>query len=164
MDLAQSAQYIPPSAIWMWSFPVTYVIHLAEEYWGGEGYMAYLYRIRGVHLSTGRFFFFQGLGIVLASAGIFISLALKWPRFYLSVMGAVVLSNGITHTVTAIRHKGYGPGLVCSLLLWIPLGLGSLIVLSGQMPVLRLIVSSSIGFAINGVVALIAIRGGKLTQ
>jgi hypothetical protein len=162
MDIAQTTQYLPPSTIWMWSFPITYLIHVAEEYWGGEGYIAYLHRIRGVHLSAGRFFFFQGLGIALICIGIFVSLHLRWPRFFLSVVGAVVLSNGITHTVTAIRHRGYGPGLFCSVLIWIPLGLFTLIRLAGEMPTMRLIVSASIGFAINGVVALIAIRGGRL--
>lgn len=162
MDPGTVAPFVPPAAIWMWSFPVTYLIHIAEEYWGGEGYMAYLYRIRGVHLSKTRFFLFQGLGVVLIIAGIFISLHLKWPRFFLSIMGALVLSNGITHTVTAIRHRGYGPGLVCSVLLWIPLGIVTLVLLAIEIPTLRLIVAGSIGLAINGVVALIALRGGRL--
>ena len=146
----------------MWLFPVTHLIHIAEEYWGGEGYSAYLYRLRGVHLSTARFFFFQILGVVLSCIGIVVSLQLKWPRFFLSVMGALVLSNGITHTVTALRDRGYGPGLVSCVLIWIPLGLVTLVLLYGEMPFLRLVFSSSIGLAINAVVALIALRGGRL--
>ena len=31
-----------------WLFPLSYLLHIAEEYWGGEGYLAYLLRIRGV--------------------------------------------------------------------------------------------------------------------
>jgi hypothetical protein len=162
MDPANATQYIPPPAIWMWLFPVTYLIHIAEEYWGGEGYTAYLYRLRGVHLSTARFFAFQGLGVVLICFGIVLSLQLKWPRFMLAIMGALVLSNGVTHSVTALRHGGYGPGLVSCVLIWIPLGLVTLILLQGDMPVLRLVVASLIGFGINGAVALIALRGGRL--
>lgn len=146
----------------MWLFPVTYLIHIAEEYWCGEGYTAYLYRLRGVHLSTGRFFFFQGLGVVLICFGIVLSLQLRWPRFMLAIMGALVLSNGVTHTVTALRHGGYGPGLVSCVLIWIPLGLVTLILLQPGMPTLRLVVASSIGFGINATVALIALRGGRL--
>jgi Protein of unknown function with HXXEE motif len=162
MDPANATQYIPPSAIWMWIFPVTYLIHLAEEYWGGEGYPAYLYRLRGVHLSTARFFFFQILGIVLIVIGIFVSLHLRWPRFFLAIVGALVLSNGITHTVTALRHGGYGPGLVTCVLVWIPLGIVTLCLLFGEMPTSRLLVAASIGVAIQATVALIAMRGGKL--
>ncbi len=157
-----ATQYIPPSALWMWLFPITYLIHIAEEYWGGEGYCAYLYRLRGVHLTLARFFFFQGLGVVLIVAGIVISLHFKFPRFMLGVFGGLVLCNGITHTVTAIRHQGYGPGLVSCVLIWIPLGLVTLIILQGEMPVLRLVVASLIGFGINGAVALLAMRGGRL--
>jgi hypothetical protein len=146
----------------MWAFPVSYLIHIAEEYWGGEGYSAYLYRLRGVHLSTWRFFFFHGLGVVLVTIGIPISLTMKWPRFFLGIMGALVVSNGITHTVTALRHGGYGPGLVSCLLIWVPLGLVTLFLLYGEMPPLRLAVTISIGVAINATVALIALRGGKL--
>lgn len=162
MEISNASQYIPPSALWMWLFPVTYLIHIAEEYWGGEGYTAYLYRLRGVHLSTARFLAFQSLGVVLICIGIVISLNLKWPRFFLTIMGALVLSNGITHTVTALRHGGYGPGLVSCVLIWIPLGLVTLILLQGEMPTLRFVVASLIGFGINAAVALIAIRGGRL--
>ena len=153
---------MPPSAIWMWLFPLTYLIHIAEEYWGGEGYCAYLYRLRGVRLSTARFLFFQSLGVVLLSLGIVLSRQLKWPRFMLALMGALVLSNGLTHSITALRDRGYGPGLVSCVLIWIPLGLVTLILLPGQMQISRYIVSALIGFAINGAVALIAIRGGRL--
>ena len=162
MDISNASQYIPPSALWMWLFPVTYLIHIAEEYWAGEGYTAYLYRLRGVHLSTARFLAFQTLGVVLICIGIVVSLNLKWPRFFLTIMGALVLSNGITHTATALRHGGYGPGLVSCVLIWIPLGLITLILLQGEMPTLRFVVASLIGFGINAAVALIALRGGRL--
>src|SRR5436190_19020628 len=162
MDIVNAPSYVPPSAIWMWLFPVTYLIHIDEEYWAGEGYTAYLHRLRGVHLSTARFFAFQGLGVILICIGIVVSLNLKWPRFFLTIMGALVLSNGITHTVTALRHGGYGPGLVSSALIWIPLGLVTLVLLYGEMPALRFAVASLIGFAINAAVALIALRGGRL--
>src|SRR4051812_11903662 len=33
-----------------WIFPITYLIHIVEELWGGEGYPAYIHRLRGVQL------------------------------------------------------------------------------------------------------------------
>lgn len=146
----------------MWLFPVTYLIHIAEEYWGGEGYSAYLLRLRDVHLSPARFLAFQSLGVVLIIFGLIISERLKFPLFMLTILGALVLSNGITHTLTAIRHSGYGPGLVSSAVLWIPLGLVTLFRVFGQMTTLRYIVAVSIGLAINAMVGLIALRGGRL--
>jgi hypothetical protein len=146
----------------MWLFPVTYVIHIAEEYWGGEGYSAYLLRLRDVHMSPGRFLAFQSLGVGLIIFGLIISERLRFPEFTLTIFGALVLSNGITHSVTAISHGGYGPGLVSSTLLWIPLGLVTLVRLFGQIGTLRYIMAVSIGLAINAIVALIALEGGRL--
>jgi hypothetical protein len=162
MDISNGTQYVPPSALWMWLFPVTYLLHIAEEYWGGEGYAAYLFRLRGVHLSTERFLFFQGLGVVLIVAGIILSLHFRFPRFMLGILGGLVLCNGITHTVTALSHGGYGPGLVSCVLAWIPLGLVTLFLLYGQMPTPRWFLAMAIGFAINGAVALLTMRGGRL--
>ena len=162
MDPANGSQYVPVSALWLWLFPVTYLIHIAEEYWGGEGYSAYLFRLRGVHLSPARFLVLQALGVVLIVVGVILSQQFRFSRFMLVILGALVLSNGITHTVTAVRHGGYGPGVVSCLLIWIPLGLVTLFRLLGQMTTARYVTAVTIGFAINGLVALIALRGGRL--
>lgn len=103
-------------------FPITFAIHFAEEYWAGEGYPAYLFRLRGVELSTTRFVVFQILGFVLFVAAGVISKYLKFPEFMIVVLGGLVLSNGLSHSITALWDGGYGPGLFSSIFLWIPLG------------------------------------------
>jgi Protein of unknown function with HXXEE motif len=148
--------------LWLWLFPVTYVIHIAEEYWGGEGYPAYLLRLRGVHLSPTRFLIDQSLGLALVIAGVILARHFKWPRFLLTVLGALVLSNGITHTLTAFFHPGYGPGLVSSMIIWIPLGAFTLFRTRREMSNRRYFVALATGVAINGIVALVALRGGRL--
>jgi len=32
---------------WVWLLPATYLIHLVEEVWGGEGYAAWITRLSG---------------------------------------------------------------------------------------------------------------------
>ena len=151
-----------PTTLWLSLFPFTYVIHFAEEYWGGEGYPAYLLRLRGVHLSPTRFVAFQAFGFVLFVAAGVISRQLKFPEFMIVVLAGLVLCNGITHTITALWAGGYGPGLLSSLLLWIPLGGLTIVLMFGRLAPGRLALAASIGFAINGIVALVAIRGGRL--
>ena len=151
-----------PTTLWLSLFPLTYVIHFAEEYWGGEGYSAYLYRLRGVHLSPVRFVAFQAFGFVLFVAAGVISRQLKFPEFMIVILGALVLCNGITHTITALWDGGYGPGLYSSMLLWIPLGGLTLVLMFGRISHSRLALATLIGFAINGLVALVAMRGGRL--
>src|SRR6267142_3759092 len=127
-----------PTTSWLSLFPLTYVIHFAEEYWGGEGYSAYLYRLRGVHLSPLLFVAFQALGFVLFVAAGVIARQLKFPEFMIVILGALVLCNGITHTLTALWDGGYGPGLMSSMLLWIPLGGLTLVLMFGQISHARL--------------------------
>src|SRR4029078_8609056 len=128
-----STQTISPSQtavnFWLWVFPVTYLIHVAEEYWGGEGYPAYILRLRGVHMTTTRFLVAQGLGVVLVTIGVVLAQRFKFPRMMLIILGAIVLVNGITHTATALSIMSYGPGLWSSIFLWMPLGIYTLCLL-----------------------------------
>ena len=148
---------------WLWVFPVSYLIHAAEEFWGGEGYTAYLYRLRGVHISISRFIVLHILGFVFISAGMIIAWFLHFPVFMVAIFGSLILSNGISHTVTAIWDRGYGPGLITSIL-WIPLGALAMydMYLSGQITSLRLAIALAIGLGINGFIAFFTMKGGRL--
>jgi hypothetical protein len=157
-----ATQPLIPTTLWLSLFPITYVIHFIEEYWGGEGYPAYLLRLRGVHLSSTRFIGFQVLGFILFVAAGIISSKLKFPEFMIIVLAGLVLCNGTTHTITAVWAGGYGPGLLTSMLLWIPLGAISIVLMFGRIAHTRLALATAIGFAIQGLIALIAIRGGRL--
>jgi len=146
---------------WLWFFPVSYVIHAAEEFWGGEGYTAYLYRLRGVHISISRFIVLHFLGLVLIATGVLIAYLLHFPVFMIVVFGALIFSNGISHTVTAIWDRGYGPGLITSIA-WIPLGAFAVYEMFGQISIARLVIASLIGIGMNGGVAFFTMKGGKL--
>ena len=148
--------------IWSWLFPATYLIHIAEEYWGGEGYSAYLLRLRGVHLSPTRFLVVQSLGVVLMVAGVILARRFGFRQMMLVIFGAIVLVNGLTHTVTSVRHGGYGPGLVSSLVIWIPLGLITLFRFKGRISERRYWTSVAIGVGVNGIIAVLTLRGGRI--
>ncbi len=145
---------------WLWFFPVSYLIHAAEEFWGGEGYTAYLYRLRGVHISVSRFIILHLLGLTLISAGLGLAYLLHFPVFMIVIFGALIFSNGISHTVTAIWDRGYGPGLITSIL-WIPLGALAVYDMFGQVSNLRLAIAAVIGIGIMGGVAFFTMKGGK---
>ena len=75
------------TTIWSWLFPVTYLIHIAEEYWGGGGYSAYLLRLRGVHLSPTRFLLAQSIGVILVVVGIMLARRFNFPHMMLVILG-----------------------------------------------------------------------------
>ncbi len=161
-----STQTKSPSAaainFWLWLFPLTYLIHVAEEYWGGEGYPAYILRLRGVHMSTTRFLVAQGVGVVLVTVGVILARHFNFPAMMLIILGAIVLINGITHTVTALTIMSYGPGLWSSIFVWGPLGLITLIRFRNSVSRKRYWIAVAIGVGVNVVVGILTMRGGKV--
>jgi uncharacterized protein with HXXEE motif len=153
-----------PAAInfWLWMFPITYLIHIAEEYWGGEGYSAYIYRLRGVHLSPTRFLVAQSIGFILVTIGVILAHKFKFRRMMLIILGAVVLVNGLTHAFTALTILRYGPGLFSSIFIWMPLGVFVLVRFKNEVTRKRYWIGIAIGVGINLVVGVLTMRGARL--
>jgi hypothetical protein len=148
--------------LWSWIFPVTYLIHIAEEYWGGEGYSAYIYRIRGVHLSPARFLAAQSVGFILVTLAVILARQLSFPQTMLLILGTIVLINGLTHSFTSVTTHTYGPGLYSSVLIWIPLGLITLLGFKNGVTRKRYWLCVAIGVSINVLIGVITMRGGRL--
>lgn len=151
-----------PIALWCWVFPVTYLLHIAEEYYVADGYSAYLLKLRGVELSPTRFLATQSVGVVLMIAGILLAKRFNFQNTLVVILGAVVLVNGITHTVTSLAYWHYGPGLVTSILIWIPIGVATLFHFKGRMSDRRFWLAIAIGVAINAAIAVFTMRGGRI--
>ena len=161
-----TTQTNPPSQaavhFWLWVFPITYLIHVAEEYWVGEGYPAYILRLRGVHMSTARFLVAQGVGVVLVTIGVILARHFKFPRMMLIILGAIVLVNAITHTLTALSIMSYGPGLWSSIFIWGPLGAFTLLRFRNGVARKQYWIAIAIGVGVNVVVGILTMRGGRV--
>lgn len=145
-----------------WLIPITYLIHIAEELWGGEGYPAYIYRLRGVHLSSTRFLVAQFVGFVLVVLAIILSRHFSFPITMLLILVTTVMGNGLTHTVTALTTFTYNPGLLSSVLIWIPMGIFVLVRFKRGLSNRRYVMTIAIGLGINIAIGLITMRGGRL--
>lgn len=145
--------------LWSWLFPLTYVIHIAEEFYGGEGYSAYLKRLRGVEMSPTKFLVGQAIGLTLIVFGILIARRLGFPRQLLVILGTVVLFNGISHLATSAYYREYGPGLISGVVIWIPFGIATSMRFKSSMRPVRYWLYVAIGVAINAVIALITLKG-----
>lgn len=150
------------TAFWLWVFPFTYLIHIAEEYWGGEGYPAYILRLRGVHMSTTRFLVAQSVGVVLVTIGVILARRINFPRMMLVMLGTIVLVNGVTHCVTALSIMRYGPGLWSSIFIWMPLGLFTLVRFGNSVSRKQYWIGIAIGVGVNVVVGILTMRGGRV--
>jgi len=148
--------------LWSWIFPVTYLIHIAEEYWGGEGYSAYIFRVRGVHMTPLRFLAAQSIGFFLVTLAVILARQLSFPQTMLLILGTIVLINGLTHSFTSLTTHGYGPGLYSSVFIWIPLGLITLLGFKRGVSRKRYWLCIGIGIVVNVLIVVITRIGGRL--
>jgi hypothetical protein len=162
MDLKNHNRPLGFVDLCLWLFPLTYLVHIAEEYWGGEGYAAYILRVRGVHLSTTRFVLAQTLGTVLMAGGIMLARRFNFSYLVVIIMASIVLVNGLTHTMTSLSNRVYGPGVVSSAFIWIPLGIFCLIYFKKDVSRKRYLVGAAIGLGVNVLVFIITMRGARL--
>lgn len=152
---------IPP-IIWLTLFPISFVLHFAEEYWAAGGYVEYLYRLRGVRISEKRFLIFQALGFVWFTGIAVVGYLVGRADLAILFISGFYFCNGVTHTVTAVWDRHYGPGLIASILLWMPLGLVSILLMYGHLPTWQWALTAGLGLAFNGAVALGTMKGGNL--
>ena len=105
-----------------WLFPATYALHILEEWWGGEGFPAWLARLTGVELAAGEFLLWNGVALALMSASIILTIRFRQLRWLLLAYGTAFLLNALSHLSASLYTTSYSPGLVSSLLVWLPLG------------------------------------------
>lgn len=149
------------AALRLWLFPATYLIHVAEEYWGGGGYSAYMLRTRGVELAPTRFLVLNGIGLALMVLGVVLARQLKFSGWLGVCLATLTLANGLSHTIQTLRTSEYNPGLISGLLIWIPLGAFLLLHQRGNMRSRRYWSAFAVGAGIQVCVSLLAISGGK---
>lgn len=107
---------------WGWLFPASYALHILEEWRGGEGFPAWFARLTGVELAAGEFLLWNVVALVLMSASIVLTIRFKHLRWLLLAYATAFLLNALSHLIASLYTISYSPGLVSSLLLWLPLG------------------------------------------
>ena len=147
------------TSVWLWLFPVVYLLHVGEEYWGGSGFSAYVARTNGVNLSPERFLLMNAVGWALMIIALCLASRLKFSQWLTVCLATVFLVNGLSHTINAVARAEYNPGLVSGLLLFIPLGALTLARLKGKMRGRRYFGALLVGALISGVVLWLALGG-----
>src|SRR5262249_20448762 len=110
---------------WPLLFPLTYLLHIVEEYFGGVP--AWSSRYLGFRMSVPGFLAineFAWLGIAGAAIRATVAAPAPWPRIPLATVTAV---NGSAHLVMSGVTRTYSPGAVSGTLLWLPLGVVTLV-------------------------------------
>lgn len=151
---------MPPARLWPLLFPVAYGLHLAEEAWGGPGFVAWA----GRHLSEGftreRFLLINAVAwpaMLAASLAAVFRPSMRWTPVTLAV---IVLVNGVLHVASSLATTTYSPGVVTGVLLYLPLGILGLRRAGRETPPATTARAVGLGLALHALVAFVAFGTG----
>jgi hypothetical protein len=141
---------------WLLVLPLSYLLHLAEEWWGGEGFATWTARALGSPVSTTRFIVLNAivwpLFCVLTVAAI-LRPKLAW---FTTTFATVVLINAALHALGTLATSTYSPGLLTALVLYVPAGVAALSLGRRSLSPGSCALATFFGFLIHGLVAVIA--------
>jgi len=142
---------------WPLLLSCAYMLHLAEEWWGGEGFVAWTARALGRQVSPNRFLVLNGLVWPLFT---FLTvLAIKKPAllWFPVTFSTVVVVNATLHVLGSFASVSYSPGVATGLLLYLPVGTFGLVAGWRQLPQPRFGLAVLLGILIHAAVAVIAL-------
>lgn len=142
------------------ALPASYLFHLGEEWWAGEGFTRWTARLAGTPVSASRFLWINGIAFPLFLLGTL--LAIRTPRgsWFAVTFSALLVLNGLLHLLGTIATETYSPGLVTGLALYVPLGVVILRAERSHLPAATFARAVLGGVALHGVVALAAFWNG----
>jgi hypothetical protein len=116
---------------YLWLFPLTYAIHIAEEGFAGERFYHWIDRVPlvralGVRVSECEFFAMNAI-YMLAMIVSVIAASRAGYSWLVPALGTLVAVNSAGHLIGSVATRSYSPGLASGLLLWLPLGIATLL-------------------------------------
>jgi hypothetical protein len=112
---------------WLWLFPASYAIHIAEEGLAGERFYHWIGRVTGREMSPGAF----AAGNLAFEAAMIAAVRRVLTRedaaWLVPALGTVTAVNGIGHLAGSVVTRSYSPGVVSGVGAWAPLGLFAVI-------------------------------------
>ena len=105
----------------VWLFPVTYALHLLEEYVVGGGFPVWAQRVLGIQFSNREFVAWNAFAFALMCLGALLVSRQARFRFIEIAMAIAVLGNVAAHIIGSLATWTYSPGLITGVLAWIPL-------------------------------------------
>jgi Protein of unknown function with HXXEE motif len=146
----------------VWLFPVAYVVHVTEEFFGGAGLSLAPHGMEGVNLTPVQFILMTCVGALLLLFGLLIAKRRGFPHLLMIMLATICLINGLRHVAATVRAGAYNPGTITSLLVLIPVGAWTLRWLWGDMSPKRYSLGVALGAGIYLAITLIAQHGRSL--
>ena len=122
--------YRDPTLLWL--LTAAFIVHVAEEWLGG--FPQWLARIVSRPLPDTPFFIINGIVLLLMIAGVRAATRDESYGWVALTIATIVLVNTVSHIAGAILTRGYAPGLVSAVVLYVPLGALTMIRAFDQAP------------------------------
>src|SRR5947209_6238579 len=146
---------LTPTEIWVWLFLAIYLVHIAEEFWGGAALANNTGKMYGVNLAPRQFLILSAITFGLIAALIYLAMFFGFPQWTLIMISTILLINGFSHTITSARFFTYNPGLITSILIFIPLGAITLLRLNENMRLRRFLAAVTVGAITHAAISLV---------
>jgi hypothetical protein len=105
----------------VWLFPITYALHLCEEYALGGGFPLWAERTLGVHFSDADFIAWNAFGLGVMCVGAWLVNRNSRFHFIEVALAIALLGNVMAHALGSVLTWTYSPGLITAVVLWTPL-------------------------------------------
>jgi hypothetical protein len=134
---------------WLWLFPLAYLLHVIEE-------SRSVGPLHGINISLNLFLILSTVTWLLMTFGIVLAQRFGFPQFMGVCLGATVFLNGLTHIINSLVYGRYDAGLISGTVVFLPLGLMTLISLRSSMRRQRYVVGVLLGMVIQAIALIIA--------
>ena len=133
----------------LWLYALAYPLHALEEIRGvGPS--------RGINMSLTTFFVLSGVAWLMLVIGIPLSKRLRFPQLMELILASVVIANAISHLVATITTRHYDAGVITGTLIFIPLGVATLVGLRNSMRLIRYLTAVGLGLLAQGAIMIIS--------
>jgi hypothetical protein len=139
----------PRSPHWLWLFPLAYLLHAIEEVRGVGA-------LHGINLSLTAFLILSTAAWLLMVCGVVLALRFGFPQFMEVCVGTTFFLNGLSHILRSLLNVGYDAGVISGSVIFIPLGLATLISVKGSMPPRRYLMGVVVGIGIQAIATILA--------
>jgi len=134
---------------WLWLFPFAYFLHVVEEFRS-------VGPLHGINVSIRNFLILSTAAWLMMTCGIVLAQRFGFPHFMGVCLGTTVFLNGLTHIINSLVYGRYDAGLISGSVIFVPLGLATLISLRNSMRRQRYILGVLVGVVIQAIALVIA--------
>ena len=108
---------------WPLLFPSFYGLHVAEEFWCGDGFADWLATTTGANISESEFLIINGIAWPLMLFAALMAIRHERLAWLTISLATIVLVNGAAHLLSSVLTGTYSPGMLTGTLLYLPLGI-----------------------------------------